>query len=492
MNSSRPIIQTLDLATILNGIRKVTFPSGTVTEKEGGEAVITFPLGVTLPINQSDVIGLVAALLAHTNSIAVNTANIVTNTANIAANAAAIALKPSVNATIGVVPYKDGAASFADSPIKRISGTVIEVPSIQGGANANDDITIQGTSHATRTTSYVNLQPNGGNVGVGTNTPLQHLHVEGNINIPNTTTTIGAIYQNNARLIHTLGLVGNLSIGLNAGAAIVPASSFYNTFLGYGAGQFAGSSTVQSIAIGTNCGGANWNANSGTLIGALISYGANTYGSRDVLIGTLIVRNGTAGENSSICLGYGATVAGTGTVCIGSGQNISIGVAIGIANIISSAAMSVAIGKGNNISHIECIFLGQLGVSDRVSELRYNPGVGTSTRFGLNASSATVPDRKQFALDTSWIVSTDASRTARNIFQVGDYGGLREYLRADATGTAVKIGFFGVAAVARPAAYTPTNITIDRSYDANATTIDELADIVGTMIADFQGLGLLQ
>ena len=35
-------------------------------------------------------------------------------------------------------------------------------------------------------------------------------------------------------------------------------------------------------------------------------------------------------------------------------------------------------------------------------------------------------------------------------------------------------------------AYTPTNVTTDRSYDANATTIDELADIVGTLIADLQ------
>lgn len=40
-------------------------------------------------------------------------------------------------------------------------------------------------------------------------------------------------------------------------------------------------------------------------------------------------------------------------------------------------------------------------------------------------------------------------------------------------------------------AYTPTNVTTDRSYDANATTIDELADIVGTMIADLQTKGIL-
>ena len=38
--------------------------------------------------------------------------------------------------------------------------------------------------------------------------------------------------------------------------------------------------------------------------------------------------------------------------------------------------------------------------------------------------------------------------------------------------------------------YTPTNVTTDRSFDANNTTIDELADVVGTMIADGQAAGV--
>lgn len=40
-------------------------------------------------------------------------------------------------------------------------------------------------------------------------------------------------------------------------------------------------------------------------------------------------------------------------------------------------------------------------------------------------------------------------------------------------------------------AYTPTNVTTDRSFDANATTVDELADVLGTLIADLQARGLL-
>jgi hypothetical protein len=54
-----------------------------------------------------------------------------------------------------------------------------------------------------------------------------------------------------------------------------------------------------------------------------------------------------------------------------------------------------------------------------------------------------------------------------------------------------QLSFFGVATVARPAAYTPANVTPDRAYDADATTLDEVADVLGTLIADLQGLGLV-
>lgn len=60
-----------------------------------------------------------------------------------------------------------------------------------------------------------------------------------------------------------------------------------------------------------------------------------------------------------------------------------------------------------------------------------------------------------------------------------------------------QLKFFDGAGVAQTvlsgaasAAYTPTNVTTDRSYDANNTTINELADVVGTMIADLQTAGV--
>jgi methionine synthase II (cobalamin-independent) len=45
--------------------------------------------------------------------------------------------------------------------------------------------------------------------------------------------------------------------------------------------------------------------------------------------------------------------------------------------------------------------------------------------------------------------------------------------------------------IAQGSAYTVTNGLADRSYNANATTVDELADVIGTMIADLKAKGIL-
>ncbi len=54
------------------------------------------------------------------------------------------------------------------------------------------------------------------------------------------------------------------------------------------------------------------------------------------------------------------------------------------------------------------------------------------------------------------------------------------------------VGFFGVTPAVRPSAYTATNVTTDRSYDADTVLVAELADVVGTLIADLRTLGIVQ
>src|SRR3989338_5916999 len=60
-----------------------------------------------------------------------------------------------------------------------ISTGILGGQTIYGGTAANDDLTIEGTSHATKATSYLILQPIGGSVGIGTSSPAGPLHAKG-------------------------------------------------------------------------------------------------------------------------------------------------------------------------------------------------------------------------------------------------------------------------------------------------------------------------
>jgi hypothetical protein len=53
------------------------------------------------------------------------------------------------------------------------------------------------------------------------------------------------------------------------------------------------------------------------------------------------------------------------------------------------------------------------------------------------------------------------------------------------------VGFYGATPVAQSSAYTVTNGTTDRAYDADATTVNELADVVATLIADLKATGII-
>jgi hypothetical protein len=53
------------------------------------------------------------------------------------------------------------------------------------------------------------------------------------------------------------------------------------------------------------------------------------------------------------------------------------------------------------------------------------------------------------------------------------------------------VGLYGVTPVARSSTYTVTNGTTDRTYDADATTVNELADVVATLIADLKATGII-
>lgn len=76
------------------------------------------------------------------------------------------------------------------------------------------------------------------------------------------------------------------------------------------------------------------------------------------------------------------------------------------------------------------------------------PAAGFGVRWAIRAESSTTENREQFAITTSWVVATDASRTARTILGVFDTAH-RECIRIETSGAAPMLGVLGAAAVAR-------------------------------------------
>lgn len=74
--------------------------------------------------------------------------------------------------------------------------------------------------------------------------------------------------------------------------------------------------------------------------------------------------------------------------------------------------------------------------------------LGTTSLWA--ADSDTTASRTQMSIVNSWVVATDASRTARATFNVFDTAS-REGFRMEASGAAIKTSVNGVAAVVRPA-----------------------------------------
>jgi hypothetical protein len=160
----------------------------------------------------------------------------------------------------------------------------------------------------------------GGNVGIGTTSPTQQLHLTNSIQIPATTTsTTGVIYKGVNRFMHDFAPAGstglNTFVGTNAGNFTMTYAaghdSSYLTAIGYKA-LFANTTGSDNTALGYNALLSNTSGTYNTALGEA-ALSANTTGNSNVAAGQAALGANTTGYNNT-AIGYSALgVATTAT-----------------------------------------------------------------------------------------------------------------------------------------------------------------------------------
>jgi hypothetical protein len=120
------------------------------------------------------------------------------------------------------------------------------------------------------------------------------------------------------------------------------------------------------------------------------------------------------------------------------------------------------------------------------------PAAGFGTGLLIQGESSTTAAQSLGRIVGSWNVATHASREADLIFSAFYTGTEREGMRIRGGSSNVQIAFYGKTPVSSPTGYTTFgNLTTDRTLDANSTTLDEVADVLGTLIEDLKAVGLI-
>ena len=190
------------------------------------------------------------------------------------------------------------------SPVAKLS-----IHDTSGLAGTNPLFTIaSSTSGYLATTTLLTFLGNG-NLGIGTSTPGQQLTLTGSLRLPESTSTSGIIYLGSSPFIHNYAPAGanadyNTFIGLNSGNfTMTSPSSYMSTYLTVvGAGALAANTTgYLNVAIGSR------------------SMVTNSTGNNNVAIGDQSLINEQTGQNN-VAVGN-ATIGGYGN----SSYNTAIG-----------------------------------------------------------------------------------------------------------------------------------------------------------------------
>lgn len=243
---------------------------------------------------------------------------------------------------------------------------------VRGGSAANDDLILEGTTHATRTTSRVEIQPNGGSVIIGASaTPNAMLDVRGSIA---TTGNLG------------LGIAADATAKLSTGNIRVYEATPPNADASTNRGIII-NSTIPSGLI----------TESATTDGEVVSYAVNVpqVGTRDTArVGGILRLDTRAAEQRLVVFGYatgGSTASAKFSISLQSG-----GVVVG---------SPTGGDKGAGTLNAVAVYDDNVLLTDWLLDLHYEGKVSPEDKFYQGQ-----PWQRLFSLDTTRQATQDERR----------------------------------------------------------------------------------
>jgi len=221
--------------------------------------------------------------------------------------------------------YLQGPVTIEEYTLPEIDGTDGQVLVTDGNGNVGwEDMAAGGSGLWSANGSDI-TNVNSGNVGIGTNTPNEQLELTGNLRLPPTTNTGGAILVDAKVFVHNYGPQGqNTFVGVSAGNRFMGALADGNTGIGY-----AALTKVQTGGLNTAVGAysmeLNTSGSSNTAIGHF-ALQANTIGGDNTAIGEASLQsNKTGNDNTAVGIDALSQLdGGSGNIAIGEGAGSTL------------------------------------------------------------------------------------------------------------------------------------------------------------------------
>ena len=205
-----------------------------------------------------------------------------------------------------------------------------------------------------------------------------------------------------------------------------------------------------------------------------------TGGSGGVVIGgdSNLYRSAATTLRSDGSLIVGATITGNALVSTTSVSSATVAAtgAITAGTSVSAASASIT----NAVTAASLTTTGNVTVGAVASAVSATISQNNNTALALSGSSAgmTIGGDTVLYRSAADTLKTDDSLVVAGNAQFG-------------TSSSSTLGFYGTTPATQSTGWTVTNVTTDKAFNANATTVDELADVLGTLITTLKNTGLL-